>query len=151
MRFLIEPLVGGLTALIVFIGLSTPIIVIGMIYYYKKRLEHKQIMAAIEKGTPLSEIIPPKPVGLLWIKYLTVGIALILTASGLFGWLYVGNIELSSPFVLVPFIFLAIGIAWLIRGLLYRKHQPQIQSSNKGNTTINNKLSRPSSLRRDEP
>jgi len=60
-----EPIIGGLTALIVFIALSTPLIVIGMIYYYKKRLEHKQIMAAIEKGTPLSELRPPKPVGLL--------------------------------------------------------------------------------------
>jgi len=139
MRFVLEPLVGGLTALIVFIALSTPLIVVGMIYYYKKRLEHKQIMAAIEKGTPLSELRPPKPVGLLWIKYLTAGTAWILIAAGLFVWIYVGEVDLPSVFVLVPFIFLAIGIAWLIRGLLYRKYQPQIQPSSKNNP-VENKL-----------
>jgi len=134
----IEPLVGGLTALIVFIGLSTPIIVIGLIYYYKKRLEHKQILAAIEKGTPLSELRPPKPVGPLWIKYLTGGIAWIIIAAGLFYWFYARQVEYSSyasasGAILIPFILLAIGIAWVIRGLLYRKYQPRVEPSDKVN------------------
>jgi hypothetical protein len=42
-----------------------PVIVVGVVYYLKKRLEHKQIMAAIEKGTPLSELRPPKQNGRL--------------------------------------------------------------------------------------
>jgi len=79
----IEPIIGGLTVLIIFLGLSSPIIIIGLIYYLKKRLEHKQIMAAIEKGTPLSELKPVKPTGPLWIKNFTVGIALLIVSVGI--------------------------------------------------------------------
>jgi len=78
MTQLFEPIVGGLTVLIIFLGLSSPIIIIGLVYYLKKRLEHKQIMAAIEKGTPLSELRPLKPKGLLWIRSLTAGIAFLV-------------------------------------------------------------------------
>jgi len=138
MRFLLEPLVGGLTALIVFIALSTPLIVVGMIYYYKKRLEHKQIMAAIEKGTPLSELRPPKPVGLLWIKYLTMGIALLIIGIG-FGLMRLNICTSGGTMLFIAFVIAAIGIAWLIRGLLYRKYQPQIQPSSKNNP-VENKL-----------
>lgn len=145
----LEPLVGGLTALIVFIGLSTPIIVIGLIYYLKKRLEHKQILAAIEKGTPLSELRPPKPVGALWIKHLTAGIALLVIGIG-FGLVRSSINSTGGTALFIAFVLCAIGIAWLIRGLLYRKYQPQIQPSNKDDTTVNNELSSSGSLRRDE-
>jgi hypothetical protein len=132
----VEPLIGGLTALIVFIGLSTPIIVIGIVYYYKKRLEHKQILAAIEKGTPLSELRPPKPAGALWIRSLTFGIAMITIGLA---YLIVGPGP-RGPMLFGAVVFLAIGIAWFIRGLLYRKHQPKIQPLDKNNTSVKNSL-----------
>jgi len=56
----------------ILIGCAAPVVVIGVIYYLKKRLEHKQIMAAIEKGMPLSDIKPPKQNGNLWIKNLSI-------------------------------------------------------------------------------
>ena len=127
-----EPIIGGLTAVLVFIGLSTPIIVVGLVYYLKKKLEHKQILAAIEKGTPLSELRPPKPVGPIWIKYLTGGIAYLIIAAGLVWWL-----GFESDIVWVPLILFAIGVAWVIRGLLYRKYQPSVEPSNKNGLAIN--------------
>lgn len=121
----------GITVILVFLGLSAPIIIIGLIYYLKKRLEHKQIMAAIEKGTPLSELKPAKPTGPLWIKNLTSGIALLILAAGfacipLLGYSYDDG---PPPFVffVVAVVFFAIGISRLIRGLLQRKTQQQIQ------------------------
>jgi hypothetical protein len=69
----------------------------------------------------------------MWIKYLTSGIAFIIIAVGLFYWFYVQQVDLSSRFVWVPFIFLAIGIAWVIRGLLYRKYQSRVEPSDKAN------------------
>jgi hypothetical protein len=65
---------------IVFSSMTTVAIVIGLLVFFAKRLEHKQILAAIEKGTPLSDLKPRKSesVGPVWIKYLTgcgVGIA----------------------------------------------------------------------------
>jgi hypothetical protein len=67
----------GIAVFIIFLGLSSPVIIIGLIYYLKKRLEHKQILAAIEKGTSLAELKPVKPTGPLWIKNLTAGIAIV--------------------------------------------------------------------------
>ena len=131
-------IVQGITALIVFIGISSPIIVVGVIYYLKKRLEHKQIMTAIEKGTPLSEIIPPKPkpAGPAWIKYVSTGIALIIIGLGFtrFNPMHTNDVGMSIFVVLC-----GIGVAMLIRGLLHRKYYLKGQASNGNNTPENKK------------
>jgi len=125
----------GITAFIVFLGISSPIIVVGVVYYLKKKLEHKQIMAAIEKGTPLSELKPPKQRqnGALWIRSLTFGIALIIIGLA---YLVVGPGP-RGPMLFGAFVFLGIGVAWLIRGLLYRKYKPQSQPEAKSNAAEN--------------
>ena len=46
--------------LVVFITCCAPIIILALLYYHKKKMEHTQIMTAIEKGTPLSELKPVK-------------------------------------------------------------------------------------------
>lgn len=138
----LDPIIGGLTALIVFVGLSTPVIVVGVIYYLKKRLEHRQVMAAIEKGTPLSELKPPKRTGPLWIKNLTAGIALLVVSAGLIGFRFAYGEAIALPgelwgWFFVALILFAIGVSRLIRGLLQRKTekaQSQIQPSNQTNS-----------------
>jgi len=108
---------------LVLLGCAGPIIVVGVIYYLKKRLEHKQIMAAIEKGTPLSELRPAKQDGTLWIKNLTVGIALLVIGLGCL----MGTTGREALFM-AP-ILIGVGIAWIIRGALNRKYQMQNQPS----------------------
>ena len=109
---------------LVLLGCAGPIIVVGVIYYLKKRLEHKQIMAAIEKGTPLSELRPAKQNGTLWIKNLTVGIALLVIGVG---W----STMMGRHALFAAFILIGVGIAWIIRGALNRKYQMQNQPSAK--------------------
>jgi len=125
-------LLKGITVFVIFLGMSSPLLIIGLVYYFMKRLEHKQILAAIEKGTPLSELRPPKKKqnGALWIRSLTFGVAMIII-----GWsfLIVGPSN-NSEIQVVAVIFLGIGVAWLIRGILYRKCQPQSQPPAKNDT-----------------
>ncbi len=109
---------------LVLIGCAAPIVVVGVVYYLKKRLEHRQIMTAIEKGTPLSELRPPKQNGALWVKNLTIGIALLIIGLGLS---LVFRVTHETLFVAV--ILVGIGIAWIIRGLLNRKYQMMSQPS----------------------
>ncbi len=127
-----ETIGAAFAVLIIFVGMASPIIVIGLVYYLKKRLEHKQIMAAIEKGTPLSELRPAKPKGPLWIRSLTVGIALLIISLP-FLYMFLEPLirgDHTHEGRLLPFgIFFAIGIAFFIRGLLQRKTQQQIQPS----------------------
>jgi len=112
---------------LVLLGCAGPIIVVGVIYYLKKRLEHKQIMAAIEKGTPLSELRPAKQNGTLWIKNLTVGIALFIIGLGCL----MGPMGNDGFVMTIASILLGVGIAWIIRGVLNRKYQMQNQPSAK--------------------
>ena len=118
---------------LIIIALAVPVIVVGVVYYLKKRFEHKQIMEAIEKGTPLSELKPPKQNGKLWIKNVTIGVALIIIGLGAW-WTGPGHGGMSAFIALIIF---GVGVAWLVRGLLYRKSQPQSQLSANSNTAEN--------------
>ena len=108
-------------AIIVMAAIS-PLILAGIVYYLKKRLDHRQIMAAIEKGMPLSEIMPPKPqpTGPAWIRYASIGVALLLIGAGIF--LHGGMRGHTDPGFLIAIVALGAGAGWLTRGVLHRKY-----------------------------
>ncbi len=128
------PLNEAIIVFIIFASMTTVAIVICLVAYFCKRFEHKQILTAIEKGTPLSELKPPKPkpIGPVWIKYLTSGVALFFIGLAFI----VGGIEWGprGPGMFVALILCGVGLAWLIRGLLYRKYEIQNRLSANGNT-----------------
>jgi hypothetical protein len=101
---------------IVLVACAAPVIIIGVVYYLKKRLEHKQILVAIEKGTPLSELVPLKstPAGPAWIGYVSKGILGLVIAFGF--WVR------PSHTSLIGCVIGGVGAAWLVRGLLHRKY-----------------------------
>jgi len=130
---------GGITVILIFLGMSSPLIVIGLVYYLKERLEHKQILAAIEKGTPLSELRPPKPKGPLWIKNITTGIAFLIIAAGFVCIPVVFDRAMPFPqagfgHFIVATVFFAIGASSVVRGLLQRKYPPQEPPTGQGDT-----------------
>ncbi|MDD5011422.1 MAG: DUF6249 domain-containing protein [Phycisphaerae bacterium] len=104
------------------------IVLIVMLAWYflnKKRLEHQQIMAAIEKGTPLSELRLPQDKGPNWIINLSAGIGLILMGLGLTAVILAATkckIEDDSGIALfIALVFLAVGVTRLIRGIIQKK------------------------------
>jgi small-conductance mechanosensitive channel len=117
-----EDIANGITVFLIFMGFSSPIIIIGLIYYLKKRLEHKQIMAAIEKGAPLSELRLPKsrPAGTEWIRHLSVGIVVLAIAFAFCFSRLPGRLMGGTFFVAI--ILCGVGIASIVRGLLHRKY-----------------------------
>lgn len=120
---------------IVFSTIATVVIIIGLIAYFCKRLEHKEILAAIEKGIPLSELKSRKheSLGPAWIKYLTGGI--IFFFIGL-AFLFGGTVwDHGSLGPFVAFIMCGIGLAWLARGLLYRKYEKKSTLSVNGSNS----------------
>ena len=116
---------------VLILALAAPLIIVGVVYYLRKRFEHKQIMTAIEKGTPLSELKPPKQNGALWIKNITIGIALIIIGLGL------GLSGSGRGFGIIGLVLFAIGVAWVVRAWLNRKYQPKSQPSAKSNAAEN--------------
>lgn len=104
---------------LIILASASPLILAGVVYYLKKRLDHRQIIAAIEKGMPLSEIMPPKPQpsGPAWIKYVAIGVALLLIGLGTL----IGDIG-RHPGVLIAIVAIGAGAGWLTRGVLHRKY-----------------------------
>jgi hypothetical protein len=137
----------GITIALIFLGLSAPIVIIGLVYYLKKRLEHKQIMAAIEKGTHFQDLRylkHPHQTGPLWISNLAKGVAALIISAGLIGigFIYCRGKILDGEEVcgwvwfIVALIFFAGGVSRLIRSFLQRKAekaQPQVQPPNQIN------------------
>lgn len=117
----------ALSITLIVIGSASPIIIGCFVYYLKKRLEHKQIMAAIEKGTPLSELRPPKPplTGPAWIKYVALGVAAIVIGLGF--------MVSDGPHLVAAFVVLGIGAGWVVRGALHRKYYLQDERLNNNN------------------
>jgi len=143
-----RPIIGGLTALIVFAAMSLPILIAAIVYYKKKRLEHQQILAAIEKGTPLSDLRPIKKRGPAWIRNFTKGIAFIIIGGALLvlgesgALLVIGEPpKRSGDDIVVPIVLLGIGVAFSVCGLLQKKYAPNIEGN--GNGGGNNNLSSP--------
>jgi hypothetical protein len=135
-------MVEGIKVFLILLGLSIPVIVIAAVYFLKKRLEHRQIMAAIEKGTSLSELRPATPTGPNWIKNLTAGVALLIIAAALLFIVLLCRGEfdkledLFGYFIVVVVLF-ALGISRFIRGLLQRKTQQQ-NTENHSQTAVEN-------------
>jgi hypothetical protein len=109
----------------------------------KKRFEHQQILAAIEKGTPLSELRPVKQTGPNWIRSLTGGIALLLISIGM-AIIASASVIFDFPdrdagfgLFIASVVFLALGIASTIRGILLRKYDKAL-SSDKSALNANN-------------
>jgi hypothetical protein len=106
-----------------------PIAIFAIVFWFlinKKRLEHQQIMAAIEKGTPLSELRFVKKEGPNWIKSLTTGVAFLLIGIGmaivtLISFNYYSADDASFGLLIASVVFLAIGTAGIIRGILQQK------------------------------
>lgn len=109
---------------LVILACVSPLILASVVYYLKKRLEHRQIMAAMEKGVPLSEIIPPKPqpIGPAWIRYVSAGVAMVIIGLGVI-WFR----GLRDPGVVVAFVVFGVGAGWLTKGMLYRKYYLKTQ------------------------
>ena len=128
----------GFMVMLIFIGMSTPIIAVGLAYYFKKKLDHKEILAAIEKGMPLSELKPAKKriiSGPGWIHDLTKGIICLVIGVGLIPMVVIfRESQLEAPqevqgvFTIVwilPLVFLGNGIGQVISGVLRRKHEKE--------------------------
>jgi hypothetical protein len=124
---------------IVFASIIALAIVIGFVVYFAKRLEHKQILAAIEKGIPPAKLKSAeiKSAGPAWIKYITEGIIVLAVAAAFALCFERLSGHDRGPGFFVAVILCGVGIALIVRGLLYRKYQPKIQSADKSDNAEN--------------
>ncbi len=118
---------------IVFVFIFWVVVLVCALTYFYLQLKHKEIMAAIDKGVPLSGLRPPKPVGPAGIKSLTGGIALLIISLPLlfesFQSFFQGG-SISTRTLFIGGLFFGLGTASFVRGLLLRKYQKEHNSDN---------------------
>lgn len=95
--------------------------------FYRKRAEHRQVMAAVERGMEPGKLGIGKVSGLAWITSLTVGLALLIIGIGVMVW---G--ELARIYMLVGIILSGVGISLLLYGILRRAAEHRSWAIEKG-------------------
>jgi uncharacterized membrane protein HdeD (DUF308 family) len=103
----------------ILLACAIPAVAFFLVIYFAIRLRHKQIMAAIEKGTPLSELRSLKRNGPRWIMNITLGIMAIGLGLAL---VFAGPDKSDSPGLFLAITSLGVGLALIIRGMLYRRY-----------------------------
>ncbi|MCX5633443.1 MAG: hypothetical protein NTW93_07215 [Phycisphaerae bacterium] len=112
-----------------FVMIIAIVAIVGWYLLNKKRLEHQQILAAIEKGIPLSELRPVVKKGADWIISLTAGVAFLLMGIGMAIVSLIYFCGGASFGLLMPsIVFFAIGTAGIIRGILLRKAEKALSA-----------------------
>ena len=115
-----------LTALYLLI-LMIPVVIVQLFFIYKKKLQHLQILAAMEKGLPVTDLLAAPPVKETgWIANVSAGIGLLFVAAALLvlyapAGVYVSDDLSRSALVVIPIVLIGLAITRLIRGLYMKK------------------------------
>lgn len=124
----------GIMVFIMLLGIMSPFIIICILVYMKKRLEHKQILAAIEKGISPKDLnlqIPKQLQPPRWVKRISAGVAMIVFSIFLMTldpWLFdLVGFDIFH-FNVLPAAFFAIGVYLIISGILQRSAWKQLQT-----------------------
>ena len=134
--------------MIVSTAIISPILVFGLVYYHKKKMDHKEILAAIEKGVPVSELSigtkkQNKNNGPEWIQDQSKGVTLLIIGIGIgFAFLlFLGPLHRAGTMNvmwIIPVVFLGNGIGLMIRAKMRRKYEkpetPELPTSEVYNT-----------------
>jgi hypothetical protein len=132
---------GGDGQLAVVTGLVALVLVVAGLFLcyllYRRRLEHREIMAAIEKGIELSVLRPARLTGLVWITSLTVGVGLLIVGIGIVAWAHLGQQQevygkSMGLLGLAAILLLGGGISLVLYGLLRRKGERRALAIEKG-------------------
>jgi|GEM_PF-1592487 len=132
-----------MSALYLFL-LILPIIFILLFFFYKKKLQNQQILAAIEKGLPVTDLLETsKKRETGWIANISAGIGFLFVATALAVVYYVGGFykadkDLAMILLVISIIFAGIGLTRLLRGLFQKANSKNTPTKN--NNTVDAKV-----------
>lgn len=127
-RVIVDPLMPMLISALFLFLILLPILFILGIVYHKKKFQHEQILAAMEKGIPISDLVAkptPRDKEINWVRSLSAGIGFMFIGAVLaLLWVWMkeapGVTSMDPKFLIIPVITGGIGLIYLTRGLLQR-------------------------------
>lgn len=127
-QVVVDPLMPMLISALYLFLLLLPFLFILGIVYHKKKFQHEQIMAAMEKGVPISDLVA-RPVQkdreVNWVRSLSAGIGLVLIGVlmwRLWHWTQEAPSVDSLPplFLLIPIVVGGLGLIYLLCGIFQK-------------------------------
>ena len=113
-----------------------PMLLILYLIFYKNKYRHLQILAAMEKGLPITDLIAkPRNREVNWVRSLSAGIGFLfigLALAGFFVWPRIASVgtRIELPFLIISIVVFGLGLIFLFRGILQRNYEKQKQKEN---------------------
>jgi membrane protease YdiL (CAAX protease family) len=121
--------------------LLLPLLFVLAFLFYRKKLQHQQILVAIEKGVPVSDLIARPRNEINWVKNLAAGIGLlfigVVSAVLIIYMITSPNMMTRSRTVveqakliwlIIPTAICGFGLIFLLRGIFQRSHEKNRQT-----------------------
>ncbi|MBM4103787.1 MAG: hypothetical protein FJ263_07015 [Planctomycetes bacterium] len=115
-----------------------PFILVLFLAYYRNKYRHQQILAAMEKGLPITDLIARPQIRnreVNWVRSLSAGIGFLfvgLLLTAVWVWLYVTGEARDTAVVwlVIPIVIAGLGLIYLFRGILQKNYEKQKQKEN---------------------
>jgi hypothetical protein len=112
-----------------------PFLLVLLIVFYKKKLQHQQILVAMEKGLPITDLIAkpqPRNREVNWVRSLSAGIGFLfvgLMLTAIWVWLYMTGEarQVAIIWLVIPVVIAGLGLIYLFRGILQKNYEKQKQ------------------------
>jgi len=127
----IDPVGPMLLSAVYLFLLLMPIVLILLFFFYKKKCQHQQILAAIEKGHPVTDLLAaPVKKEKGYVANISAGVGLIFVAIALLvlygpAGVYISHNLPRNALVVIPIVLIGMGITRLIRGIYQKKEAKQ--------------------------
>jgi hypothetical protein len=123
----IDPMGPMLMAALYLFLLVVPLVIVLFFFFYKKKLQNQQILAAIEKGQSVTDLLAaPEKKAKGWLSNISAGVGLIFVAIALIVLYIPAGVYRShdlprNALVVIPIVLMGIGLTRLIRGIYQKK------------------------------
>jgi hypothetical protein len=118
------PVAWGVVCLFI---LLLPLLVLLVLSYYRSKFRHQQILAAMEKGVPVSELMARPAHEINWVRNLSAGIGFLFIAVVMTILFFVARAVSTDAmrasaiaWLVIPAVIFGLGLIFLLRGILQR-------------------------------
>ncbi len=132
----VDPMVPMFMAAVYMFLILLPFVMVLLLGFYRSKHRHLQILAAMEKGLPISDLIAkPRNREVNWVRSLSAGIGFLFVGLALAGFFVCTRIasvggRIEPLFLIIPIVVFGLGLIFLFRGILQKNYEKQKQKEN---------------------
>jgi hypothetical protein len=122
----IDPIGTMLMAALYLLMVLVPFVLTLLLNFYKKKLQHMQILAAMDKGLPIADLIEkPNNKEVNWVRSISAGIGYLFVGLALSSiWVWISKSEdVPVVWLIIPILISGLGLVFFFRGVLQKNYE----------------------------